>query len=114
MARVQARELDEATANAVALMTLYISATQADDTRAGKLLEELLDAPGGALTTLGGFETLCGVLLVLLELETGTTPDAVLERVGAMIAVAVCPPDAGPIQDCGELPARARGARGDR
>jgi hypothetical protein len=39
----------------------------------------------------------------------------VLARVGAMIAVAVCPQDADPIQpDCGQLPARARGARGDR
>jgi len=84
------REFDQATAHAVALMTLYVGTTADDDTRAGTMLDEFLAMRDGPHRTVAGFETLCGALLVLLELETGVTPEAVLQRVGAMIASDGC------------------------
>jgi hypothetical protein len=86
MARWSTRELDQTTADAVALMTLYIGATEGDDACADDLLEVLFAAPDGPGRTLGGFQSLCGALLVLLELETGTTPGSVLRRVGSMVS----------------------------
>jgi hypothetical protein len=82
----QTRELDHTTADAVALMTLYVGATEADDASADELFNELFASPDGVMETFAGFESLCGALLVLLELETGASPDAVLQRVGAMVA----------------------------
>jgi hypothetical protein len=89
MAQWPNRELDQRTADAVALMTLYIRATDLDDEGAARLLEEVIQGPDGARQTVGGFESLCGALLVLLELETGASPEASLQRVGSMVANAV-------------------------
>jgi hypothetical protein len=80
------RELDSTTAHAVALMTLYVGASDQDDAQAARLLTELLSAPNGAVETVDGLESLCAALLVLLELETGQTPETVLRRVGQMAA----------------------------
>jgi hypothetical protein len=82
------RELDQATANAVALMTLYVTAMSDDDEKAAALLDEYLAEAEGASRTVGGFESLCGVLLALIELETGATPDGVLQRAGLIVASA--------------------------
>jgi hypothetical protein len=87
MARWQTQELDQSTGDAVALMTLYIGATEADDTSAAGLLEELIAGPGGPMRTVEGLESLCGALLALLEWETGTPPSTSLQRVGAMAAL---------------------------
>jgi hypothetical protein len=86
MPRWQNRELNSTTAHAVALMTLYIGATDHDDADAAALLAELLRAPKGAVETVDGLESLCAALLVLLELETGQTPDVALRRIGQMVA----------------------------
>jgi hypothetical protein len=82
------RELDQTTAEAVALMTLYVTAVPEDDRIATVLLEEYLTEGHGVLPTIGGFESLCGVLLALLERETGLSPESVLQRVGALVASA--------------------------
>ena len=87
MAQSQTRELDKTTGHAVALMTLYVEATEVDDASAAELLDELLSAPGGPRRTAEGLETLCGALLALFEWETGTTPSAVLQQVGTMVAL---------------------------
>jgi hypothetical protein len=91
-ASLSGRELDDTTARAVALMTLYITGLDSDDRRAGALLEELLADPGGPAQAIAGFESLCGVLLALLELETGSSPECSLQRVGNLVASAVSPP----------------------
>lgn len=88
MAHTQTRELDKTTGDAVALMTLYVSATEVDDPGASCLLDELLATPGGPRRTAEGLETLCGALLALFEWETGTAPSTVLQRVGTMVALA--------------------------
>jgi hypothetical protein len=80
------RQLDSTTADAVALMTLYVGATDRDDAQAGELLTDLLRAPNGAMDTVDGLESLCAALLVLLESETGQTPEIVLRRIGQMAA----------------------------
>ncbi|MDP9073487.1 MAG: hypothetical protein M3N98_04790 [Actinomycetota bacterium] len=85
-----ARELGQPTAHAVALMSLYVGATESDDQRARALLEELVAETDGVFSTVGGFETLCGVLLALLETETGIGPRAMLQQVGTMIAFDGC------------------------
>jgi hypothetical protein len=87
MAHWHTRELDNTTGDAIALMTLYVGATEADDATAAGLLEELLTGPNGPTQIVEGLETLCGALLALLEWETGAPPAAVLQRVGAMVAV---------------------------
>jgi hypothetical protein len=87
MARWQTQELDKSTGDAVALMTLYVGATEADDASAADLLEELLAGPGGPIRTAEGLECLCGALLALLEWETGTPPSITLQRVGTMAAL---------------------------
>ena len=86
MADWQLREVDRTTADAVALMTLYITATDEDEASARELLEELVAAPDGINATVGGLESLCGMLLVLLEIQTGAQPHEVLQRVGAIAA----------------------------
>lgn len=87
MAHWHNRELNMTTGDAIALMTLYIGATEADDATAAGLLHELFDGHDGPKRTVEGLETLCGALLALLEWETGAPPDAVLQRVGRMAAV---------------------------
>ncbi|HSS11980.1 MAG TPA: hypothetical protein VLL25_18985 [Acidimicrobiales bacterium] len=82
------RELDQTTAQAVALMTLYVTARPEDDRIARALLDEYLTEGPGVWQTIGGFESLCGVLLALLEVEGGVSPEALLQRVGAMVASA--------------------------
>jgi hypothetical protein len=86
MPRWQNRELNSTTAHAVALMTLYVGATDHDDAEAAALLAELIKAPNGAAETVDGLESLCAALLVLLELETGQTPEMALRRIGRMAA----------------------------
>jgi hypothetical protein len=86
MAQWVNRELDATTAHAVALMTLYVGASDRDDAQAAQLLDELLSGPNGTMQTVDGLESLCAALLVLLELETGQTPETVLRRVGQMAA----------------------------
>jgi hypothetical protein len=88
MAHSQTRELDTTTGHAVALMTLYVGATEVDDTSAADLLDELLAGPGGPRRTAEGLEALCGALLALFEWETGTPPSTVLQQVGTMVALA--------------------------
>src|SRR5579859_7487449 len=93
MAHSQTRELDEMTGHAVALMTLYVGATELgatelDEASAGGLLDELLAAPGGPRRTAEALETLCGALLALFEWETGTSPSTVLQQLGTMVALA--------------------------
>jgi uncharacterized protein YjeT (DUF2065 family) len=80
------RELDSATADAVALMTLYVGASDRDDAQADRLLTELLNAPDGALKTIQGLESLCAALMILIELDTGQTPETTLRRVGQLAA----------------------------
>ncbi|HSS09563.1 MAG TPA: hypothetical protein VLL25_06740 [Acidimicrobiales bacterium] len=88
MDRRLTRELDQTTAQAVAIMTLYVTAMPEDDRIATALLDDYLTEGRGVWPTIGGFESLCAVLLALLELETGVPPTSVLQRVGVMVASA--------------------------
>jgi hypothetical protein len=80
------RELDSTTADAVALMTLYVGASDRDDAQAEQLLTDLLSGPDGAMETIQGLESLCAALMILLELDTGQTPETALRRVGQLAA----------------------------
>jgi hypothetical protein len=80
------RELDETTAHALALMTLYASARYEDDRRTRGLLAEYLAEEDGIGRTVGGLESLCAVLLAIIEFETGVPVERTLQRIGVMTA----------------------------
>ena len=82
------RELDAATGRAIALMTLFTTARAEDENRARALVDTYLDEEDGFRRTIEGFESLCGILLALIEFETGAPAEAVLQRVGVMAAAA--------------------------
>ena len=82
------RELDPGTGRAVALMTLFATARPEDETRARALLDAYLSEEDGLDRTLAGLESLCAVLLALIDFETGASAEAVLQRVGVMAATA--------------------------
>ena len=82
------RELDPGTGRAIALMTLFATATPDDENRARALLDAYLSEQDGLQRTFAGFESLCGILLALIEFETGDSTEAVLQRVGVIAAAA--------------------------
>jgi len=82
------RELDPGTGRAIALMTLFATARPEDERRARLLLDAYLSEEDGLDRTFAGLESLCAVLLALLEFETGASAEAVLQRVGVMAAAA--------------------------
>jgi hypothetical protein len=82
-------ELDAATAEALAVVTLYASGSEADAALAGRLLDELTAAPDGDTTVIGGLVSVCSALLVLLEYQGGPPPDLALHQVGQLISQAV-------------------------
>jgi hypothetical protein len=82
------RQFDRHTADAIALMTLWIGASDADDARATQLLGELLADGRGHLEIIEGLQTLCAALLMVLEIDTGVVALDVIQRIGAMVAAA--------------------------
>lgn len=81
-------ELDDDAAWAVALMTLCASGTPDDAAMAARMLDGFVAADGGR-RGIGGLAAVCATLLVLLEFETGATPEESLQRVGRLVAQAV-------------------------
>jgi hypothetical protein len=82
------RELDTGTGRAIALMTLFATARPEDESRARALLDGYLSEEDGLQRTIAGFQSLCGALLALVEFETGTSAEALLQRVGVIAAAA--------------------------
>ena len=81
----KAPELDEAAAEAVALVALYITASPSDAAVAAGLLDEFTTRPDGVLLTVGGLISLCATLLALHEFDTGLAPPTVLHRAALAI-----------------------------
>jgi hypothetical protein len=84
-------ELDDAAAEALAVVTLLTVGDERDTERAGYLIEELLGAPGGPLRLVNGLSSVCATLLVLLEFRGALSPPEALREVGRLIAQASIP-----------------------
>ena len=80
--------LDSATADALAVVTLYASGSDPDAALAGRLLDELAAEGDGATRVIGGLVSVCSALLVLLEYQGGPPPDLALHQVGRLITQA--------------------------
>jgi hypothetical protein len=78
--------LDDAAAEALAVVTLLTTGEDRDVERAGHLVEEALAHPSGGERLLNGLSSVCATLLVLLEFHGALTIDEALGEVGRLIA----------------------------
>jgi len=85
-------ELDEAAAHALAVVTLLVAGTTADDALASELLDQIVAQPDGVAAVVGGLVTICSSLLVLLEHDTGALAEVSLHRLGRLVAHATLSP----------------------
>jgi hypothetical protein len=78
-------ELDDAAADALAVLTLYVGGRPDDTGLAADLLDQLAAAPDGTERLVGGFVSVAGALLVLLEHRGGVPPAEALDHVGRLV-----------------------------
>jgi len=79
-------DLDEASAEALAIVNLYSTGKERDCTLAGQLLDEATSSPDGTARIIGGLVSVAAALLILHEYETATSPSDSLQAVGKLIA----------------------------
>jgi hypothetical protein len=84
-------ELDDAAAEALAVVTLLTTGDARDVERAGHMIDEAMAAPNGPERLVNGLSSLCAALLVLLEFHGALTVDNALREVGRLIAQASLP-----------------------
>ena len=82
-------DLDEASAEALAVVNLYSTGREADRVLAGHLLDEFTRTPDDTARLIGGLVSVCAALLILHEYETATPTAASLEAVGQLIATSM-------------------------
>jgi hypothetical protein len=85
----QDRELDQSTADALAIVTLYTSGGQTDLALAAALADELTAAQGGTARLVGGLVSVAAVLLALREWDTDVPPQESLATLGSIVASAL-------------------------
>ena len=78
-------ELDDAAADALAVITLYAGGRPEDIGMASELLDELVSRPQGVEHLVGGLVSISGALLALLEHQAGIPPAEGLEQVGRIV-----------------------------
>jgi hypothetical protein len=82
----RAPDLDEASAEALAIVNLYSTGREADSALAAQLLDEYTGTPDDTARIIGGLVSVSAALLILHEYETATAPAASLRAVGQLIA----------------------------
>ena len=80
--------LDAATAEALAVVTLYTSGRPADAELAARELDELVTDRQLSARMTGGLVAACAALLALHEYRTGTPPEEALRELGRLVAQA--------------------------
>ncbi len=78
-------ELDDAAADALAVITLYAGGRSEDIDMASDLLDELVARPEGVEQLVGGLVSISGALLALLEHQAGIPTAEGLEQVGRIV-----------------------------
>ncbi|HZQ57839.1 MAG TPA: hypothetical protein VFA84_07385 [Acidimicrobiales bacterium] len=86
-----APELDGAAAEALAVLTLLTTGDARDIERAGHLVDEAFERPGGPRRLVHGLSSVSAALLVLLEFHGACPVEEGLRRVGRLIAQAETP-----------------------
>jgi hypothetical protein len=79
-------DLDEASAEALSIVSLYSTGREADRALAGQLLDEFTRSPDDTARLIGGLVSVSAALLILYEYETATPIAASLQAVGQLIA----------------------------
>jgi hypothetical protein len=79
-------DLDEASAEALAIVNLYSTGKEADSVLAGQLLDEATGTPDDTARIIGGLISVSAALLILHEYETATPPPESLRAIGQLIA----------------------------
>jgi hypothetical protein len=85
----QDRELDQSTADALAIVTLYTSGSTTDLALAAAVADELASAPGGTARLVGGLVSVAAVLLALREWDTDAPPEESLRTLGSIVGSAL-------------------------
>ena len=81
-------QLDGSAADALAIVSLYVTALRSDAELAERLLDEITSHPDGVARVVGGLVSLSSVLLALLEFSAGIEPRDALQTVGRLVAEA--------------------------
>ena len=87
----RAPELDGAAAEALAVLTLLTTGDARDVERAGQLVDESFERPGGPQRLVHGLSSVSAALLVLLEFHGACPVEEGLRQVGRLIAHAETP-----------------------
>jgi hypothetical protein len=87
----RAPELDDASAEALAVLTLLTTGDPRDVERAGLLVDEAFGRAGGAQRLVDGLSAVSAALLVLLEFHGACPVEEGLREVGRLIAQASMP-----------------------
>jgi hypothetical protein len=82
-------DLDQASAEALSIVSLYSTGREADSVLAGALLDEFTGTPEEMARIIGGLVSVAAALLILHEYETSSPPEASLQKVGKLIATSM-------------------------